>query len=348
MTDQESLQPLRFGVIGCGGIAQSAHLPAIGRSTDAELVAVADIDGDLAAEVGRRRGLDADSAHGDHRRLLERDDVEAVVVCAWTPLHAELSIDALQAGKHVLVEKPMANSTAEAQRMVAAAKAADRILMVGYNHSYDVAAQYVNDLLAAGELGDLLYGELFFYQDRRAWHAGAYSKILRSPRSRRFWSKGTADPRQRTLDYVQNIHSHTLNLMRLLIGEPEGIEYCRQIEGAGLWAMFDYKSFKVYLKNVLTRQEIFEKGIELVGTRKRVRLDMAPPPQRYTPGKLRIIDMENDTVAQPLLPDEWPFERELQHFVSCVREGTEPMTSGAFSIQDVALAEQIADMAQMG
>jgi predicted dehydrogenase len=345
MTNEVSGEPVRLGVIGCGGIAQAAHLPAIGRSPDAQLVAVADIDGELATAVGRRRGLAPDSAYSDHKRLLERDDVEAVVICVWSPLHAELSIDALQAGKHVLVEKPMANSTTEAEQMVAAAKAADRILMIGYNHSYDVAAQYVMDLIAGVELGDLLYGELFFFQDRRAWHAGAYSKILRSPHSGRFWRQRTDDPWQRTFSYVQNIHSHTINLMRLLIGEPKGIEYCSQIEGAGLWAMFDYDTFKVYLKNVLNRQELFEKGIELVGTRKRVRLDFAPPPQRYTPGKVRIIDVEGDTVSRPLLPDEWPFERELAHFIACVRKGTEPMTSGAFSVRDVTLAEQIADMA---
>ncbi len=348
MTQEEALDPLRIGVIGCGGIAQSAHIPAIGRTADAQLVAVADADGDLAGEVGRRRGLDADSAYGHHRLLLERDDIEAVVICAWTPLHAQLAIEALQAGKHVLVEKPMADSTAQAQQMVVAAEAADRILMISYNHSYDLAADRVKNMLADGEVGDLLYGELFFYADSGAWHAGAYRKILRSPRSAKFWRKPIDDPRARTLSYVQNIHAHTLNLMRILIGEPKGLEYCTKIDGAGLWAMFDYGSFKVYLKDVLSRQALFEKGIELVGTRKRVRLDMTPPTQRYSSGKLRIIDMEADTISWPLLPDEWPFEREYEHFIACVREGTEPMTSGAFSINDVALAEQIADMAHAG
>ncbi|MGD8241053.1 MAG: Gfo/Idh/MocA family oxidoreductase, partial [Armatimonadota bacterium] len=292
MADEVSREPVRVGVIGCGGIAQSAHLPSIVRSEDAELVAVADADGDLAAEVGRRRGLDADSCYGDHKRLLERDDIEAVVICVWTPLHAEISMDALGAGKHVLVEKPMADSTAEAEQMVAAAQKADRTLMVSYNHSYDVAAERVKDLVAGGELGDLQYGEVFFYADSGAWHAGAYSKVLRSPHSGRHWRKRIDDPRQRILNHVQNIHSHTINLMRVLIGEPRGVEYCAQVEGAGLWAMFDYGSFKVYLKDVLSRQRMFEKGIELVGTRKRVRLDMAPPTQRYSAGKLRIIDME--------------------------------------------------------
>ena len=55
--------------------------------------------------------------------------------------------------------------------------------------------------------------------------------------------------------------------------------------------------------------------------------------------------MEEDTISRPLLPDEWPFEREYEHFISCVREGREPMTNGAFALRDVALAEQIADMA---
>lgn len=345
MVDPASQEPLGLGVIGCGGIAQSAHLPAISRTDGAELVAVADVAGDLARKVAHSRGLAAASAYSDHRPLLDCDDVDAVVVCVPTPCHAEVSIDALGAGKHVLVEKPMANSTEEAERMAEAAKAANRTLMVGYNHSYDLASQYVRDMLVNDELGDLLYGELFFYLDLQAWHAGAYTKLIRSSTPRPGRKTGSEDPRQRTFGFVQAFGSHLLNLVRVLIGDPKEIEYATQIEGAGLWVMFDYGGFKVYFKNVLSKQDTFEKGLELVGSRRRVRLELAPPLQRHSPGTVSIMDVEDKTVARPVLPDRWPFELELEHFISCVREGVEPLTSGVACIKDVTLAEDIAALA---
>jgi len=345
MANEPDQQPLRIGVIGCGGIAQCAHLPAIRRVRGAELVAVCDVAGDLALSVGHANALSEDCIYDDHAALLARSDIDAVAVCAWTPIHAELSVEALRAGKHVIAEKPMANSTADAERMVAAARDADRILMIAYNHSYDLATDHVKGLLDRDELGDLLYGELFFYDDKGAWHAGAYRDLIRSTAPRTRPERREVDATTRTFDFVQNYGSHLLSLMRILIGDPVGIEYCSRSESGGLWAMLDYGSFKVFFKNVLSRQRRFEKGIELVGTRKRLRLDLAPPLQRYTPGKVTVIDAEEDTIAQPLLPDRWPFELEWEHFVECVREGREPLTSGARSVKDVTLAEQIAEMA---
>lgn len=333
---------VRVGVIGCGGIAQAAHLPAIGRTEGAQLVAVADHYADLARAVARRSGLDEADAYGDVGHLLTRDDIEAIAVCASTPMHAELAEAALGAGKHVLVEKPMAVTTAEAERMVAAAHAADRILMIAYNHTYDLAAEHVRGLIDAGELGELLYGELFFYLDSGAWHAGAYRHILRSAEAPPRRAEPPQDPMARARDFVHNFGSHLLNLMRTLIGDPAGIDYASQIDDAGLWAVLDYGTFKVHFKNVLNRQPRFEKGVELVGRKKRVRIDLAPPLQRHSPGRVTVLDVESRTESCPVLADEWPFEREWAHFVACIRDGSRPLTSGDQAILDVTLAEEIA------
>jgi predicted dehydrogenase len=329
-----------MGVIGCGGIAQHAHLPAIRRNAGAELVAVADGFEDLAAKVARRCGLEKSAAFGDYHRLLERDDVDAVAVCASTQFHAECAIAALEAGKHVLVEKPMAVTGDEARAMVAAAEKARRTLMVAYNHTYDLAARCVREMLEAGELGDLLYAEMFFYEDCGAWTAGAYNSTLRSKNHVNMWPK-PRDERDQLLHFIHNMDSHVINLTRTLIGDPQGIEYSRWVPGAGFWAMLDYGSFKCCLKNVNTRQHRFEKGVELSGRKKRVRIDLAPPLERYMPGRVEIVDAEANTVTERLLDQRWPFELEHEHFVTCIREGREPLTSGARVLRDVTLAEEL-------
>ncbi len=335
---------VRIGLIGCGGIAQHGHLPAIRRTPSERLVAVADAFGDLALLVARGNGLETQDAYDDHRRLLERDDVDAVVICAWTGLHADLAVEALHAGKHVLLEKPMAVTGADARRMVAAAESADRILMVAYNHTYDPAATHLKSMLEAGDLGDLLYVEVFFYEDAGAWDAGAYRSTVRSKEHRSGWPKHP-EPRLKLLHYIHNFDSHLLNLMRVLLGEPEGIDYCRWIPNAGLWAMFDYGGFKTYFKNVETGQRRFEKGMELCGARKRVRLSLAPPLQRYSAGTLEVVDAESQCITRPLLPYRWPFELEQQHFAECVLQGKEPLTSGRRALNDVLIAEQLVQVA---
>ncbi len=165
---------LRHAVIGCGSVAQNAHLPAIGRCARLELTALADALPGLAEGVARSLGLDPINSVGDADAVLTRPDIDSVSICALTPEHAPLAIQALEQGKHVLVEKPMAVSSDEARRMTAAAQAAGKTLMIGYNHSYDLAAEYVRGLLDSGELGELLHVEAFFYEDRDAWHAGAF------------------------------------------------------------------------------------------------------------------------------------------------------------------------------
>lgn len=335
---------VRLGIVGCGGVAQNAHLPAIQRTADIQLVALTDAHADLAQGVAVRYGIDPANAGSDHRALFERPDVDAVSICVHTPHHAPYAIEALRAGKHVLVEKPMAVSADEARAMVEAADAADRILMVGYNHSYDLAGDYVKKMLAEAALGDLLYGEMFFYEDFGAWHAGAYRNLVSSASARIPWPQ-YSDPFENLREYIHNFNSHTLNLMRLLIGDPQAVEYARWKPGAGMWAMLDYGSYPVFLKNVLTKQRRFEKGVELCGTKKRVRLSLAPPFERCAAGCVEVVDIENQSVSSPLLPYEWPFDREYQHFADCVLNGREPLTCGRHALNDVVLTEELARMA---
>lgn len=146
MTDR-----LRIGILGAGGISQLMHIPVIRKHPDAELVAIADIELAKAASVADKFKIP--SFYRDPERLLARDDIDAVHVNTPTNSHMALTLAALSAGKHVLVEKPIARKASEAYRMVAAAKDADRQLMVAMNLRFRPDAMILKKFIEAGEIG---------------------------------------------------------------------------------------------------------------------------------------------------------------------------------------------------
>jgi len=126
------------------------------RSSPAwDLVAVCDLDEDRAQKVvGARSSVEiVTSVH----ELLRRDDIDAVAIATPARTHAPLALAAFEAGKHVLVEKPLADNAETAALMVSAAAAADRVLMIDHTYCYTPAVGFIRDTLAAGTLGEILY-----------------------------------------------------------------------------------------------------------------------------------------------------------------------------------------------
>lgn len=113
------MKTLKIGIIGCGSISKHRHLPEWAGNKFAEIVAVCDINEDRANLTAQQYNA---KAFTDYRELLALEEIDAVSVCTPNALHAPMSIDALNAGKHVLCEKPMATSKEEAEAMIQAAE----------------------------------------------------------------------------------------------------------------------------------------------------------------------------------------------------------------------------------
>ena len=143
---------IRVGVIGSGGIFRNLHVPYYEMTDRAEIVAVADIKEESAAEVAKRFGADACT---DYRQILDRDDVDAVDVSTHPRPHRDITLAAAQAGKHILLEKPMCRTVAEADEMIAAADDAGMMLQVAYMQPFNPIQQKLKQLLEDGALGDL-------------------------------------------------------------------------------------------------------------------------------------------------------------------------------------------------
>lgn len=143
-------------MLGCGTIARSTHLPAFRAAglARADITVFASRSAASAAAAVREWGSGATVT--DWREALRRADVDAVDICAPNALHAQMAIAAAEAGKHILVEKPMATSLAEAQAMIAAADAARVILMPAHNLRFAPRSLAAARVVAAGELGEIV------------------------------------------------------------------------------------------------------------------------------------------------------------------------------------------------
>ena len=140
---------MRAGLIGTGAIG-AVRAAALARTPDLVLAAVCDLD-----EARARAVAPGAAAYTAPEAMLAAEDLDAVIICTPPPQHEPLAIAALNAGKHVLVEKPMAPSVEACRRMVEAAEAASRVLAVGFNHRYFKATKLVRDAVRSGALGRL-------------------------------------------------------------------------------------------------------------------------------------------------------------------------------------------------
>lgn len=153
-THPSTSEPLRVGVVGVGFVGR-AHLKTYQKLSDADVVALADVNRKLLAHVGD--SFDVTDQYDDYEALMARDDIDVVSVCTPNYLHAPVAIAALEAGKHVLCEKPLATTTAEGETMVEAAVKAGRVLKTVFNHRARSDVQVLKHYLDAEGLGRIYY-----------------------------------------------------------------------------------------------------------------------------------------------------------------------------------------------
>ncbi|HEX2698059.1 MAG TPA: Gfo/Idh/MocA family oxidoreductase, partial [Anaerolineales bacterium] len=162
----------RFGIIGCGRIAPR-HADSLREIQGAQLIAVADILENRARHFADTYGA---RPYFDYHELLADPEIDIVNICTPSGLHANMAVEALQAGKHVIVEKPMAMNPADARRMIAAARAADRKLCVVLQNRYNPPMQDFYHAVRQGKIGRVLlacvtvrwYRPQEYYED--GWH----------------------------------------------------------------------------------------------------------------------------------------------------------------------------------
>jgi predicted dehydrogenase len=150
---------IKVGIIGCGGIANGKHLPSLAKLSQVEMAAFCDIEEHKAISAKEKYGVASSVAVTDYRKVLEDPSIDVVHICTPNNSHAEITIAALEAGKHVMCEKPMAITSTDAKAMVDAAKRTGKKLSIGYQNRFRADSQYLKQLCQDGELGDIYYAK---------------------------------------------------------------------------------------------------------------------------------------------------------------------------------------------
>lgn len=147
---------IKVGVVGIGAIAHIFHLPNYKNHPQVELAAVADLDYERAQEAAKEWGA---AAYPSAKAMFEGAGLDAVSICTFNASHAELAIQALEAGLDVLVEKPMTATAEEAERLVQAAERTGRVLMAGMSSRYRYDVRALKGIAESGELGDIYFAK---------------------------------------------------------------------------------------------------------------------------------------------------------------------------------------------
>ena len=150
---------IKIGIIGCGAIANSKHMPALSKVADAEMVAFCDLVSERAEKAAKEYGTSDAKVYTDYKELLKDPTIDVVHVCTPNRSHSFITVDALDAGKNVMCEKPMAINSAEAQKMLDAAKRSGKKLSIGYQNRFRDDSLYLKKEAEDGTFGDIYYAK---------------------------------------------------------------------------------------------------------------------------------------------------------------------------------------------
>jgi predicted dehydrogenase len=160
------MKKYKIAFIGCGfaaegaGTANQKHMPSLAKMQDeVEMTAFCDISHDKAASAAQRYGIPDAMVYTDYKELLKDKSIDIVHVCTPNKSHAEITIAALEAGKHVNCEKPMAKTSADARKMIEAARKSGKKLTIGYQYRFRADAMYLYKICRRGDLGEIYYAK---------------------------------------------------------------------------------------------------------------------------------------------------------------------------------------------
>ncbi len=195
---------LKVGIIGCGSIAKQRHGYEYFHNADVQIKGFYDL---IAARAQALADLYGGSVYADVDAMLADPEIDAVSVCMANAFHAEISIKALKAGKHVLCEKPMAVTMEQCQAMVDAARESGKRLMIGHNQRLAPAHKKAKELLTSGALGRVItFQSTFGHKGPEMWSMDKSANTW-------FFKKASA-----SFGSMADLGIHKIDLMRYLIG----------------------------------------------------------------------------------------------------------------------------------
>ena len=309
-----ALRKANMAVVGCGFWGKN-HARIYNELDNANLIAVADLNADAACALGERYGADY---HGDPTDLIKRDDVDAISICTPTVTHAKIALEAIEAGKHVLVEKPMTSTVAEAESLIAASEKAGVKLTVGFVERFNPGVIEALKLVREGKIGDVILA--------RAHRVSRYPLRISD------------------VGVVKDLAIHDADIVRQLFGaEPETVyatagNLVHSFEDyANIMLRFPGNRSAFIETNWLTPHKI--RRLILTGSEGLITVEFIT----------QEVTVEDDEGRyQPFLEPREPLTLELESFVEAILEDKPPAISGEDGLRALEICEAALESARTG
>jgi predicted dehydrogenase len=340
---------ISVGVIGCGEIAQLMHLPYIHELPSFRVAALCDTSPGTLAKVGAQYGVGA--LYTDYRDLLANRDVDAVAICNYD--HGAIVGDALAAGKHLIVEKPLVFTPEEARPLVKQAEKTGLVALVGYMKLFDPGYEIGLERIAAIGKPKSIHvhdfaGRFDRYQQLYTRHrvVDAPSEVFAADRAavgRRV--EAALGPNHRGYRdlymLLLMLGSHDLAVLRGAFGSPQRVAFARPVGSAQLLAALDYPNDVPCVLDIgVAHYEWWDEWLHVHGDRDEVRIEFQNPYWRHASALVRLREALVDGPSERVIPGvpDTSFRREWKHFADCILEKKEPRTPLAGGLADLDLA----------
>lgn len=310
---------LNVGVLGCGAIAQAAHFESAAKAKNARLYAICDIAGDLRERMAAAHR--PDKSFADYDRMLADPDLDAVIIATADAFHVEAAISALQAGKHVLCEKPLGVSVEEVESLKSVVRRSGLTLQVGHMKRFDAGLQSAKEFIDA-EMGPMLALKAWYCDSTHRYDLtdAVQPLIVRSEQARRPAVNPKADLRR----YFMLAHgSHLLDTARYLGGEIVEVD-ARLLERGGAYCWFVDVAFASgalgHLDLTVPVRMDWHEGFQIYGENGSV-IGKTYNPWLFKSSDVDIFHESTGTTTRVLGADGHFYRRQLEGFAHAILDG---------------------------
>jgi predicted dehydrogenase len=343
---------LKLGYVGCGFMAQKVHLPNLTALADAEVAAVAELRPQLGRKVQERFRIP--KWYASHAELARDPEIQAVGISGHFSAQGEIAIDMLKAGKDVLMEKPMAVSVEQAERILEAERRSGKRLMVAYMKRYDAGNLQVKKLLEQfGRSGEL--GRLRFVRNHGFggdWTAGLDTPMdgtdEKYPDASCAWPAWLPERnRKGYLAYLQQ-YTHNVNLVRWFLDAGANVKVKAVELDAEGWrgvVVLEVAGVQTVIESGWVEYQGWDEHTQLYFDKGWVRTDAPPLLLRNVPATVEVYrgagEEKTCTQSFPAGGRNWSYKEEARQFVECVRSGAPFRSPASDALEDVRVLEQI-------
>jgi predicted dehydrogenase len=344
---QKEERRLRIGVLGCGPIAQAAHFESCTKARNAELYAICDVADDLRERMAATHA--PQRQYADYARMLADPEVEAVIIATSDAFHVPASIQALQAGKHVLSEKPLGVTVEEVIALQAAVAASGKVLQVGHMKRFDAGLQAAKTFIDT-EMGQLLALKAWYCDSTHRYPmTDAVQPLMVTSAARR---KPAQDPKADMRKYLMLAHGcHLVDTARYLAGDIVSVR-ARLSERYGARCWFVDTEFANgalgHLDLTVAVRMDWHEGFQLYGEHGSV-IAKTYNPWYYKSSDVEIFHEKDATTRRPLGADGHFYRRQVEAFADVILHDV-PMTAANVhdGVESVRAMVAIARSAESG